>query len=66
MKTSVKILLLVMFSIGAIAGVLVFAKTQVAPPSNLELVDQYSINLESSCASFDTIKDFNDSRVEYK
>ncbi len=54
-----------MFSIGAIAGVLVFAKTQVAPPSNLELVDQYSINLESSCASFDTIKDFNDSRVEY-
>lgn len=65
MKTSVKILLLVLFSIGAIAGVLVFAKTQVAPPSNLELVDQYSINLESACASFDTIKDFNDSHVEY-
>lgn len=54
-----------MFSIGAIAGVLVFAKTRVAPPSNLELVDQYSLNLKASCASFDTIKDFNDSRVEY-
>lgn len=65
MKTSVKILLLVLFSIGAIAGVLVFAKTRVAPPSNLELVDQYSINLESSCATFDTIKDFIDSRMEY-
>ena len=65
MKTSVKILLLVLFSIGAIAGVLVFAKTRVAPPSNLELVDQYSLNLKASCASFDTIKDFNDSRVEY-
>lgn len=65
MKTSVKILLLVLFSIGAIAGVLVFAKTRVAPPSNLELVDQYSLNLTVSCASFDTIKDFNNSRVEY-
>ena len=65
MKTSVKILLLVLFSIGAIAGVLVFAKTRVAPPSNLELVDQYSLNLKASYASFDTIKDFNDSRVEY-
>lgn len=65
MKTSVKILLLVLFSIGAIAGVLVFAKTRVAPPSNLELIDQYSLNLRASCASFDTIKDFNDSRIEY-
>lgn len=65
MKTSVKVLLLVLFSIGAIAGVLVFAKTRVAPPSNLELVDQYSNELKSSCASFDTIKDFNEARVEY-
>lgn len=65
MKTSIKILLLVLFAIGAIAGVLVFAKTRMAPPSNLELVDQYSISLKSSCTSFDTIKDFNDSRVEY-
>lgn len=65
MKTSVKILLLVIFSIGAIAGVLVFAKTQVAPPSNLEIVDQYTINLKKSCASFDTIKDFSQIRKEY-
>lgn len=60
-----KILLLVLFSIGAIAGVLVFAKTRVAPPSNLKLMDQYSIMLKSSYASFDTIKDFNNSRVAY-
>ncbi len=65
MKTSVKILLLVLFSIGAIAGVLVFAKTRVAPPSNLELVNQYSINLESETKSFDNIKDFAESRREY-
>lgn len=65
MKTSVKILLLVLFSIGAVAGVLVFAKTRVAPPSNLEFINQYTIDLKASCASFDTIKDFSKSRVEY-
>lgn len=56
---------MVIFSIGAIAGVLVFTKTQVAPPSNIEIVDQYTINLKKSCASFDTIKDFSQIRKEY-
>lgn len=65
MKTSVKILLLILFSIGAIIGVLVFAKTRVSPPSNLELVDQYSANLKYACASFDSIKDFDTARIEY-
>lgn len=65
MKTSVKILILVLFSIGAIAGVLVFAKTRVAPPSNLDLVNQYTINLESETKSFDNIKDFSESRTAY-
>ena len=65
MKTSVKILLLVLFSIGAIAGVLVFAKTRVAPPSNLELVNQYSINLESETKTINDIKDFSESRSAY-
>lgn len=65
MKTYIKILLLVLFSIGAIAGVLVFAKTRVAPPSNLELVNQYSINIESETKSFDNITDFSESRGEY-
>lgn len=65
MKTVVKILLLVLFSIGAIVGILVFAKTQVAPPSNIKLVDQYALNLKSTCISFDSIKDFNESYVEY-
>lgn len=65
MKTTVKLLLLVLFLIGAIAGVLVFAKTRVAPPSNLELVDQYSKNLESEIKAFDNIKDFYESRGVY-
>ena len=65
MKTSVKILLLVLFSIGAIAGVLVFAKTRVAPPSNLEIVNQYSKNLESETKTFNDIKDFSECRSAY-
>ena len=65
MKTSIKILLLVLFSIGAIAGVLVFAKTRVAPPSNLKFADQYTINLQKEYASFDSINDFQQSRAEY-
>ncbi len=65
MKTPVKILLLVLFSIGAIAGVLVFAKTRVAPPSHLELINQYLNDLQSSCASFDSIKGFSESRAAY-
>jgi len=65
MKTSIKILLLVIFSIGAIAGILVFAKTQVAPPSSIDVVDQYSLNLKEDCASLDTIKDFSQMRKEY-
>lgn len=65
MRTSIKVLLLILFSIGAMAGVLVFAKTQVAPPSNLELVNQYSLNLESETKALDNIKDFSESRGAY-
>lgn len=65
MKTAIKILLLLLFSIGAIVGVLVFAKTRVAPPSNIKLVDQYFENIKSSFDSFESIKDFTQSRKEY-
>lgn len=65
MKTSVKILLLVLFSIGAIIGVLVFAKTRVAPPSNLDPIDQYSMDLSNANKSFDTISDFSKAKDEY-
>ena len=65
MKTQIKILLLILFSIGAIAGVLVFAKTRVAPPSKISIFDQYSANLKSSYESYDSIKDFDQSRKEY-
>jgi hypothetical protein len=65
MKTSIKILLLVFFSIAAIAGVLIFEKTRVAPPSNLKLVDQYAKSLQSECASLDAVPDFATCHSEY-
>ena len=58
-------MLLIIFTIGAIAGILVFAKTRVSPPSNLKLVDQYSANLKSTSSIFDSIKDFSECRREY-
>ncbi len=65
MKTSIKILLLIFFSIGAIAGVLVFAKTQVAPPSEIEITDQYVQTLANNSDSLRSISNFDDLRNAY-
>ncbi len=65
MKTYIKIFLLIIFTIGAIAGVLVFAKTRVSPPSNISMVDQYSDDLKSEYESFTTLKDFSQCRTGY-
>lgn len=65
MKTSIKILLLVLFSIAAVAGVLVFIKTRVAPPSNISMENQYAIALKTSCDSFDSAGEFTQRRAEY-
>lgn len=65
MKTFYKILLLILFSVGAVAGVLVFAKTQVAPPMSIDLVNQYNDNLESDCSSYSGMNDHQKSRREY-
>ncbi len=58
-------MLLILFAVGAVAGVLVFAKTQVAPPMNIDLVDQYQDNLRSDCSSYTSMNDFKKSRHEY-
>lgn len=65
MKTSVKIILLVVFCIAAIGGVLVFAKTQVTPPSNLDPVDQYALLLDKQTKDIDTISGYQDCKTEY-
>lgn len=65
MKTSLKALILVLVAIGAIAGILVFAKTRVAPPKGIESIDQYAYNLQANFASMDTINEFSDCRQSY-
>ncbi len=65
MKTTIKILLLILFFIGAIAGVLVYAKTRVAPPSEIEQVDQYRIALEEASAVLDSINGYEDCKAAY-
>ncbi|MDE6535631.1 MAG: hypothetical protein K2K82_06430, partial [Muribaculaceae bacterium] len=65
MKTFYKILLLILFSVGAVAGVLVFAKTQVAPPMNIDPVDQYVEDLKSDCDSYEGSNDYQESQSEY-
>ena len=47
MKTPSKIILLVLFVIIAVGAVLVFVKTQVAPPGDIEFKDQYSAPLNA-------------------
>lgn len=57
MKTSIKILLLVVFIAAAVFGVLFYAKTRVAPPSDIETADQYSPVADSICKAFDSATD---------
>ena len=42
MKLSVKIIMLVLFVVIAIGGILIFIKTQLAPPGNIDFKDPYS------------------------
>ncbi len=72
MKTSIKILFLLLFSIGAIGGILIFAKTRVAPPIEIDSIDPYSTNLQSEVDRLDDVvkedsfvKDFARSQKEY-
>lgn len=68
MKTSLKILLLIVFFLAGVSGVLVFAKTQVAPPTSIKMTDQYAQSLKDSCTDFDklgTQNDFSKTRAEY-
>lgn len=51
MKISVKIFLLVLFVVVAIGAVLIFVKTQVGPPADIKLHDQYSAPLNAAVDS---------------
>lgn len=51
MKTFLKIILLVLFIVVAVGAVLIFVKTQLAPPRNIPFHDQYSAPLNASVDS---------------
>lgn len=65
MKNSVKVLLLILCSIGAVAAILIFAKTQVAPPSGIEIVDQYPDNLAAACNEINNSGSIDENRQTY-
>lgn len=48
MKTSIKILILIFFVVVAAAGVLIFVKTQLAPPATVEYKEPYSAPLKEN------------------
>ena len=54
-----------LFSIGAIAGVLVFLKTRVAPPSAIKPIDQYSIALDKAYEDLESKQNFAENRESY-
>lgn len=65
MKTPIKIVLLVLFSIGAVAGIFVYAKTRVSPPVDTEMIDQYAPVLAAETEKLGSITDFAAMRSAY-
>ena len=60
MKVTIKIIILLIAIILAIGGVLIYAKTKVAPPAAIKSIDQYSKNIE------DCIKKFADENSPFQ
>ena len=65
MRNSIKILILLLVSLGLISGILVFAKTRVAPPKEIECINQFSKKIQIDFLSFDSINDFSECRQSY-
>lgn len=65
MKTPIKIILLILFSVGAVAGVLLFAKAMAAPPANIKTVDQFSAAIKADVQKLDSVAGFTQSHDMY-
>lgn len=50
MKTTIKVIILILAVVAAIGGVMIFAKTRVEPPTAIKNVDQYAAALEKAAA----------------
>jgi hypothetical protein len=65
MKTSIKVLLLMFAVIASIAGVLMYAKTVVAPPTGIKPVAQYVKALDAESQQLDANSDFSSCHRKY-
>lgn len=65
MKTSIKIALLILFSVAAVGAILIFAKTQMDPPSQIKMIDQYAAALDSDCQTMQSANSFGKERTLY-
>ena len=57
MKTTIKILILLLAVTSAIGGVMVYAKTKVTPPVALHQINQYEIDIQSLVSEVSKAKD---------
>ena len=65
MKTRVKIILLMLFTVGAVTGVLATAKKIADPPTKFPVVDQYSKAIQADVLELDSASNFTQSRNLY-
>lgn len=63
MKTTFKILLLIVAMFGGIIAVMVFAKTRVAPPGKVETMNQYTAHIDSVTHAFKDVTDLDSAIV---
>lgn len=65
MKTQIKIILLLVCALGAVSGVLMFAKTQLAPPTKLQSQDQYAPALAKAAGELASVTDVDTCTAKY-
>lgn len=63
MKTTLKILLLIIAVFGGIIAVMMFAKTRVAPPGKVDTMNQYTAHLDSVTNAFRSVTDLDSAIV---
>lgn len=64
-KVKIKIIILIVFAIVALAGIYIYARTKVAPPGEVKIVEQYTPVLESGVSNMASINDFGAMREAY-
>lgn len=59
MRTTLKLLLLIVAVVGGVIAIMVFAKTRVAPPGKVETMNQYTAHLDSVTREFVSVTEMD-------